>query len=81
MNIEHEVDSRRFFIALESGKQAELKYRLLDDGAVDLYSTYVPNTERGKGLGAALVKHGLAWAKEQELQVHASCWYARDHLN
>ncbi|MGH1428706.1 MAG: GNAT family N-acetyltransferase [Arenicella sp.] len=80
MNIEHNLTTKRFFIELEGGTDAELKYRLMDDNSVDFYSTFVPNTHRGQGIASALVKTGIAWAKEQNYDMHASCWYARKHL-
>lgn len=81
MNIEHNKDAKRFFLDLEGGADAELKYRLVGDSSVDFYSTFVPNTHRGKGLGTKLVNAGIAWAKENNLEMHASCWYARNFLN
>ncbi len=80
MKIQHQTDNNRFFIPLTNGKEAELKYRLLDD-SVDFYSTYVPNSERGNGYASSLVKTALKWAKQEEHDVHASCWYVRDYLN
>jgi len=80
MNIEHNETNKRFFIELEGGPEAELKYRLVGDNSVDFYSTFVPNTHRGKGLASKLVKAGIAWAKDKGFEMHASCWYARNHL-
>lgn len=80
MNIQHDTDNKRFYIDLANDKQAELKYRLLEDPIIDFYSTFTPNSERGKGYAAALVKHGFAWAEEQGKEIHASCWYARKFL-
>jgi len=80
MKIHHDKETKRFYIVFDSGEQAELKYRLQDDSGVDFYSTFVPNTERGKGLAAGLVEHGFEWAKQQGLEIYASCWYAREFI-
>lgn len=80
MKIHHDQEAKRFYIVFDSGEKAELKYRLQEDNGIDFYSTFVPNTERGKGLAAKLVQHGFAWAKEQGLTIYASCWYAREFI-
>jgi len=80
MNVQQDQKNNRFYIAFESGEEAELKYRLQSNKEVDFFSTYVPNTQRGKGAGARLVEKGLAWAKDESLTIHASCWYVRDFL-
>ncbi|MGL5391371.1 MAG: N-acetyltransferase, partial [Shewanella sp.] len=33
-----------------------------------------------KGLAERLVRQGLKWAKEQEMQITASCWYVQKFL-
>ena len=81
MNIQHNKNAKRFFVELEGGVDAELKYRTMGEDVVDFYSTFVPNTHRGKGLGSKLVKASIAWAKENGYGMHASCWYARNYLN
>ena len=81
MNIQHNKETKRFFVELEGGVDAELKYRIIGSSNVDFYSTFVPNTHRGKGLGSKLVKASVAWAKENDYDMHASCWYARNHLS
>jgi len=80
MKVQHDKKSKRFFISFEVGDDAELKYRLQGEKEVDMYSTYVPTTQRGKGVGGILVNHSLDWAKEESLKVHASCWYVRDFI-
>ncbi len=79
-NIQHDTENKRFYITLPNDKEAEIKYRLLDDNVIDFYSTFTPNTARGKGFAAALVEHGFSWAREQGKDIHASCWYARKFL-
>ena len=80
MLVQHEKNNQRFIIELDNGAEAELKYRLSGESGVDFYSTFVPNTHRGQGLAELLVKTGIDWAKEQNLDMHASCWYARNFL-
>lgn len=78
MDVQHQPHNSRFIIQ-QSESEAILSYRLsATDGksAVDFYSTYVPPEFRGKGLAEKLVRTGIAWAKEQGYELHASCWYA-----
>ena len=72
--IEHQEDQRRFRI-VEDGKEAHLDYRL-NAPDIDFHETYVPFAWRGTGLGEKLVKHGLQWAQQRQLNITASCWYA-----
>ena len=80
MNIQHIEKTNRFIIELDGGLEAELKYRMVGDKSIDFYSTFVPNTHRGKGIAAKLVKTGIDWASKMGYEIHASCWYARNHL-
>lgn len=76
-DVQHLSQQHKFIIQQDAG-EAVLAYRLFiqnDQPAVDFYSTYVPPEFRGKGLAEKLVRCGLAWAKEQHFQIHASCWY------
>ena len=83
--IEHEEEESLFYVLLdaeklESSQRAYLKYRRSDAGSevaqVDIWSTYVPESHRGKGLAERLVEHSFAWAEEQGLHITSSCWYA-----
>lgn len=79
-SVEHQADESLFFIRLEDGENAFLRYRLIeslaDGGQVDFFSTFVPDAYRGKGLAAKLVEAGFDWAEEQALTIKTSCWYA-----
>lgn len=75
--VQHLSGNQQFMIRQDEG-DAVLAYRLfVIDGqsAVDFYSTYVPSGLRGKGVAEQLVRSGLAWARQQGLQIQASCWY------
>ncbi|HEY8940335.1 MAG TPA: GNAT family N-acetyltransferase [Cellvibrio sp.] len=77
-DVQHLSGQHKFVIREESGEEAVLAYRLFNQGdkpAVNFYSTYVPPAFRGKGHAEKLVRNGLVWAREQGLQIEASCWY------
>lgn len=76
-DVQHLPGQQRFVISNEGG-DAVMSYRLFThegNAAVDFNSTFVPPALRGKGLAEKLVRTGLAWAREQGYELHASCWY------
>ncbi|HEX2450842.1 MAG TPA: GNAT family N-acetyltransferase [Gemmatimonadales bacterium] len=72
----HDAKALRFRIDLPGGT-AELAYVPVDDGVVDLYSTWVPPAERGRRVAARLVTAALTHARDRNLRVVPSCWYVR----
>ena len=77
--VEHHPE-RNCFTIVSNGKESILQYRLLGSDAgspegVDFTRTFVPEELRGQGLAEALVRRGLAWARGQDYQIRASCWY------
>ena len=78
--IHHQSEESLFYIALDDGQRAFLKYNRSGiesaKPSVDFYSTFVPASYRGKALASRLVDHGFAWAEENDLHINASCWYA-----
>lgn len=81
--IEHHPQ-RHCFTVTTDGKESILQYRLLADDSekpgVDFTRTYVPDELRGQGIAEALVRQGLKWARAQDLQIQASCWYVQKFL-
>ena len=69
----------RFEIDLGGGEFAFAAYNLLP-GAIRFYHTEVPESHGGQGLGTALIKAGLAAARERGLMVIPICPFFRAYL-
>jgi predicted GNAT family acetyltransferase len=59
---------------------AELIYDLFSEDVLDLQHTEIPRSGRGHGVGDALVRAALAYAREQGFQVMATCPYVKAWL-
>ena len=79
MAIIHDTDNHRFTLELQ-GLESVLQYSLPGDNRVDFTHTYVPPELRSHGHAAQLVAAGLAWAREQNKSIEASCWYVAKRL-
>ena len=69
----------RFEILLPDGEYAILEYRWLK-GSMVLMHTFVPVSGRGKGVGAALVKYVLDYAREQNLTIIVYCPFVAKYM-
>jgi len=69
----------QFQIDLGNGEFAYAKYNLLP-GAIRFYHTVVPESHGGQGLGTALIKAGLAVARERGLKVIPICPFFQAYL-
>jgi predicted GNAT family acetyltransferase len=69
----------QFEIDLGDGEYAFAKYNLLP-GAIRFYHTVVPESHGGQGLGTALIKAGLAAARERGLKVIPVCPFFAAYL-
>ena len=74
-NIAH----NRFEIDLGDGQYAFAAYDLLP-GAIRFTHTVVPESHGGQGLGTALIKAGLAAARQRGLMVIPICAFVRAYL-
>jgi len=66
-------------VALPDG-DAELIYGRFTDDVIDLQHTEVPPSGRGKGIGDALVRAALAYARGRGARVMATCPYVQAWL-
>ncbi|HEX6104198.1 MAG TPA: GNAT family N-acetyltransferase [Gemmatimonadales bacterium] len=79
MTVQHDAQRRRFFVALPE-EEAELIYRDFAEDVLDLQHTEVPASARGQGVGDALVRAALAFAREHGRRVMATCPYVQRWL-
>ena len=76
------IDNRtagRFEVHL-GGEIAFAEYRLEGDSIVFPH-TVTPAAFAGKGVGGALVKHGLAYARERGLRVKPTCSFFAGYIS
>jgi predicted GNAT family acetyltransferase len=79
MTVQHDPEGSRFVVSLPDG-DAQLVYAPFGDDILDLQHTEVPPSGQGKGVGDALVRAALAYAREHRLRVIATCPYVQAWL-
>jgi predicted GNAT family acetyltransferase len=79
MTVEHDPERSRFVVRLPEG-EAELLYGPFSDDIIELLHTEVPPGGQGHGVGDALVRAALAYAKANGLRVIATCPYVQAWL-
>lgn len=79
MTVTHEPDRHRFTAATDAG-EAELAYRTTDDGVIVFAHTGVPVAAEGQGVGSALVRAGLAHARDEGLRVMPLCPFVKAYM-
>jgi uncharacterized protein len=78
-DVRHDPEGSRFVVDLPDG-QAELFYDLFAEDVLDLQHTEVPPSGKGKGIGDALVRAALRYARERGVRVMATCPYVQAWL-
>jgi uncharacterized protein len=74
--VQHREKGRRFTVRTGSGL-AYISYERPDDQTIDLQHTVVPEADRGRGVGASLVKAAFNHARENGLRVLATCPFVK----
>lgn len=77
-NVGHSQKESRFEVEC-NGQTAFLEY-MIAGGIMDILHTIVPAELEGKGIGSALVKQALDYARENHLNVVPSCAFAETYL-
>ena len=76
MTVQHDTEGSRFVVSLPDG-EAQLVYAPLGDDLLDLQHTEVPPSGHGEGVGDALVRAALAYARAHDLNVIVICPYVQ----
>jgi uncharacterized protein len=79
MTVQHDIEGSRFVVSLPDG-EAQLVYAPFGDDLLDLQHTEVPPSGHGEGVGDALVRAALAYARAHDLNVIATCPYVQAWL-
>ena len=77
--IRDNVDKKRFEAELGDGSFAIAEYQL-DDGTITFTHTAVPTAHEGQGIGTALIRFALAFARERGLKVVPVCPFFAAYL-
>ncbi|CAL1587552.1 unnamed protein product [Knipowitschia caucasica] len=82
VEVRHDREKQRFSVRPEGGHEEEavLSYRFTSEQEVELMSTFVPESFRGRGLAAVLSQAALDFVLEQKLTARVSCWYIHKYL-
>jgi predicted GNAT family acetyltransferase len=79
VNVVMNEAERRFEVKLD-GEIAFAEYRLIDHGII-LPHTVVPEAFEGKGVGSALAKTALGYAREHGLKVIPLCTFMAGYIS
>lgn len=79
MNITHNPTTQRFETVID-GHTAFLSYEIVDDNTLNYNHTIVPPELGGRGIGTALVKFALDYAKENGKTVVPSCSFVMSFI-
>lgn len=76
--VTHNKGEHRFESGRE-GHRALVEYEL-DHGVMDIYHTWVPEPIEGQGVGSAIMKEVLDYARDHHYRVVPSCAFAQLYL-
>lgn len=82
MTLDVSVDefNSKFFVVVE-GQECTLKFRVVNSGVLDYFSTYVPAGLRNRGIASVLVQFALEHARDHGYTVIPSCSYVREYVD
>jgi uncharacterized protein len=79
VDVHHRESAKRFTARTPSGL-AYISYVEPDERTIDLQHTVVPEGERGRGVGGALVRRALWHARQQHKRVIPTCQFVKGWL-
>lgn len=77
--VTHNQQAKRFEVE-ESGETAVLTYQMLGDDILVYEHTRVPKAISGQGIGTALVKYALDYARDHDFKVVPQCFFVSDYI-
>ena len=83
MKVLHEETKKKgeFYVEANGERLAKMQYFYSRPGEINIYHTEVDKSLAGKGVGRDLVAAGVAFARNNNLKVIASCSYAKSVID
>ncbi|UYZ68521.1 N-acetyltransferase [Moraxella bovis] len=79
-DITHNPATQRFEVTID-GHTGFLSYEVIDDDTLNYNHTIVPKELGGCGLGTALVKHALDYARDNGKKVVPNCSFVASYID
>ncbi|OPH38685.1 Uncharacterised protein [Moraxella lacunata] len=79
-DIIHNPATQRFEVTID-GHTGFLSYEVIDGNTLNYNHTIVPKELGGRGLGTALVKHALDYARDNDKKVVPSCSFVASYID
>jgi uncharacterized protein len=76
VDVRHDEEAGSFSLETEHGP-AVLEYSRLNDGVLDFRHTFVPEAERGRGLGGRLVAGAMEHVERLDAMIRPTCPFVR----
>ena len=73
---EEDATGGGFYLFEDETKIGEITFRKRREDAISINHTYVLKEFEGKGYGKKLVDKVIEYAKENDLSLSATCWFA-----
>lgn len=77
-NVTHNTARKQFEIHIDA-HIAELSY-YINGNVITFTHTGVPSALEGTGIGSKLVKAGLQYARDNNLNVESMCWFVSGYI-
>lgn len=79
--MEIKAEENKFYIGNDpENPDAEIHYVPTDSKVINIDHTYVSESLRGDGVGEMLVEKVVDYAREKDLQVKATCPFAKEEI-
>jgi uncharacterized protein len=79
VNVEHDPDRHRFIVRLPAGT-GQLRYTVAGPGLLEYWHAEVDPALRGTGVGDALVRAAMDYARQAGQKVNPTCPFVRGWL-
>lgn len=80
LELNTKIEKNRVYVEEENVIIGEIKYKENSNGEIDIYSTFVDEKMRDKGIASILLEYTVDILKSEGKKITASCPYARKKL-